>query len=247
VSLFAIIIGTFLGGILTETRGLGPALWISGLLQIVSNLGYAVVAEVGVNRPVMYGAQSFEYLTTGMGNGAFGVLLLRLTQKRFSATQYALLSTLFSIPRVLAGPPAAILADSIGWRNFFISTLLAGIPGLVMLQRFVPWGVREVEFHVPEPSRGEPLGRLQILLRGIAWSLAAGGAGLVTMALLAALKAYRKSKVFDLGAQLMPLLRPQNLGEGLTLAGVVLLALAVGLGAAATLVARRGIREAPEA
>jgi len=200
-----------------------------------------------VNRPVMYAAQSFEYLTTGMGNGAFGVLLLRLTQKRFSATQYALLSTLFSIPRVLAGPPAAILADSIGWRNFFLSTLLAGIPGLLMLQRFVPWGVREVEFHVAPPSRGEPLSRGAVALRAALWAVASGGIGLLTMALLAALKIYRKTKVFDFAAQLAPLLQPQRLGDVLTVVGLGLLALAAALAVAATLVARRGIREPVQA
>ena len=81
----------------------------------------------------MYAAQAFETGSSGLGTGAFGVLLLRLTQKRFSATQYALLSSLFAIPRVLAGPPAGVLADAIGWRDFFILTLLTGIPGLVML------------------------------------------------------------------------------------------------------------------
>ena len=80
--------GTFLGGVLTDRIGLGRSLWIFGFLQIVSNLGYAVVAQVGVNRPVMYAAHAFEHVSSGLGSGAFGVLLLRLTQKRFSATQY---------------------------------------------------------------------------------------------------------------------------------------------------------------
>ncbi len=87
---------------------------------MVSNLGYAVVAQVGPDRPVMYGAQAFEYLTTGLGTGAFGVLLLRLTEKRFSATQFALLSSLFALPRFLAGPPTGLLVDAIGWRDFFV-------------------------------------------------------------------------------------------------------------------------------
>ena len=84
----------------------GRALWIFGFLQIFSNLGYAVVAQVGAEPAAHVRRHGFEYLATGLGNGAFGVLLLRLTQKRFSATQYALLSSLFTIPRVLAGPPA---------------------------------------------------------------------------------------------------------------------------------------------
>ena len=110
----AAIAGTLVGGLLTDRIGLGRALWIFGFLQIVSNLGYAAVAQVGVNRPLMYAAQAFELGSSGLGQGAFGVLLLRLTQKRFSATQYALLSSLFTLPRILAGPVAGVLADSHG-------------------------------------------------------------------------------------------------------------------------------------
>ena len=152
----AAILGTFLGGLLTVTMGLGRALWIFGFLQLLSNLGYAAVAQVGVNRPLMYAAQAFELGSTGLGSGAFGVLLLRLTQKRFSATQYALLSSLFTISRVLAGPVAGLAADTMGWRDFFVLTVLTGIPGMVMLARFVPWGVREPTFTVEEPTWGDP-------------------------------------------------------------------------------------------
>jgi PAT family beta-lactamase induction signal transducer AmpG len=124
----AAIGGTFLGGVLTDRIGLGRSLWIFGFLQLVSNLGYAAVAQVGVNRPVMYAAQAFEHVSSGLGSGAFGVLLLRLTQKRFSATQYALLSSLFTLPRVLAGPVTGVLADAMGWRDFFILTVVFGVP-----------------------------------------------------------------------------------------------------------------------
>src|SRR5512141_1269018 len=141
IGMFAAIIGTFIGGILTDVLGLGRALWIFGFLQMASNLGYAAVAQVGANRPLMYAAIAFELGSSGLGAGAFGVLMLRLTQKRFSATQFALLSSLFTLPRILAGPVAGVLADAIGWRNFFLSTVLFGIPGLLMLARFVPWGV----------------------------------------------------------------------------------------------------------
>ena len=81
------------------------------------------------NRPLMYAAQAFELGSSGLGHGAFGVLLLRLTQKRFSATQYALLSSLFTLPRMLAGPVAGVLADAIGWRDFFVLTVVFGVPG----------------------------------------------------------------------------------------------------------------------
>ena len=138
IGLVATLVGTFIGGMLTTTMGLGHALWVFGGLQIASNFGYVLIAEVGVNRPLMYAAMGFESLTTGMGTGAFSVLLLRMTMKQFSATQYALFSSLFALPRILAGPVTGVMVDAIGWREFFLFTIAIGIPGMLMLQRFSP-------------------------------------------------------------------------------------------------------------
>jgi PAT family beta-lactamase induction signal transducer AmpG len=238
VGLVAILVGTFLGGLLTQGRGLGPALWISGFLQIFSNLGYALVAVVGVNRPVMYGAQGFEYLMSGLGNGAFGVLLLRLTQKRFSATQYALLSSLFTLPRVLAGPPAGLLADAIGWRDFFIFTVVTGIPGMIMLQRFAPWGVREPEFHVPAGGSQRRLGPAE----RIGWAIGIGAlawfASLMSLALVAAAKAYRAGKGFDWIGASEPLLHPVSVADWTSAVGVAAIGVLTALAVAAALSAR---------
>ena len=66
-----------------------------------------------------------------------------MTSKRFSATQYALFSSLFALPRVIAGPLTGFLVAAVGWPAFFLSTMVIGIPGLVMLARFAPPGVRE--------------------------------------------------------------------------------------------------------
>ena len=99
------IIGTFAGGLVTTVAGLGHALWIFGVVQIFSNAGYLLLALLDrPNLVAMYGATGFEVFAAGLGMGAFGVLLFRLTEKRFSATQYALFSSLFAVPRVLAGP-----------------------------------------------------------------------------------------------------------------------------------------------
>ncbi len=238
----AAIAGTFLGGLLTATMGLGRALWVFGFLQLLSNLGYAAVAQVGVNRPLMYAAQAFELGSTGLGTGAFGVLLLRLTQKRFSATQYALLSSLFTIPRVLAGPVAGLAADTMGWRDFFILTVLTGIPGMVMLARFVPWGVREPVFSVEAPKLGEPVSRQTVVRRGLVGGLATGVAGLVLLATMGAIGGLRAGRGFDLAGAALAILFPQRFGDWLSAAGLVVFAVGGGLGSAATLAARRGVR-----
>jgi MFS transporter, PAT family, beta-lactamase induction signal transducer AmpG len=241
IGLIATLAGTFLGGVLTNATGLGPALWITGVLQMVSNLGYAVVAQVGPNRPVMYAATGFEMMCSGLGTGAFGVLLLRLTEKRFSATQYALLSSLFSLPRILGGPVAGVAADTMGWRDFFIATVPVGIPGMLMLMRFVPWGVREPVFHVAVPRRGQPLTPAGLWGRAVMAGLAGSLGALATVAALSALRTYRKTRELDFSHQLVGLLRPEGLGDWTTLAGLVALGLTVALAAAASLAARRGV------
>ena len=230
--------------------GLGRALWVFGFFQIFSNLGYALVAHVGPNKPIMYAAVAFELGSTGLGSGAFGVLLLRLTQKKFSATQFALLSSLFSISRVLAGPPAGLLADAIGWRDFFILTIFTGIPGLVMLGRFVPWGVREPEFHAAAPARGEPVGRRELAAKAALAGVTASVVGVLTMATLWGIRSYRARHGFLFVHQVGQVLNPQTLGAWTTLIGVLVMGLTVALMTAATLVARRGlagIRTLPEA
>jgi PAT family beta-lactamase induction signal transducer AmpG len=242
----AIITGTLLGGWLTDRIGLGRALWIFGFFQIFSNLGYAAVAQVGVNRPLMYAAVAFELGSSGLGQGAFGVLLLRLTQKRFSATQYALLSSLFSLPRILAGPVAGVLADALGWRNFFILTLGFGVPGMVMLTRFVPWGVRDVEFQVRASSWGPPLSRRGLLARAALGGLASATVGCSTLALVAGLRGLHLGRGFDVRPALVSLTRPAGVSDWITVAGLLVL---VGLGTlatAATLAARRGLAPAEE-
>jgi PAT family beta-lactamase induction signal transducer AmpG len=233
------VLGAFLGGVLTLSLGLGRALWIFGFLQLLSNLGYAVVAEVGVNRPVMYAAQGFEHICSGLGTGAFGVLLLRLTEKRFSATQYALLSSLFTLPRVLAGPVAGVAADAFGWRDFFVLTVFTGIPGLMMLARFVPWDARELRFEVATPAPGGPFTTMQLIVRGLAGGLVTGVSSLLFLAVLNALAGYRGRGVLDFGDELRKLLAPHVFGDWLTLFGLLILALAGGLVSAAAASARR--------
>jgi PAT family beta-lactamase induction signal transducer AmpG len=153
VSVVFIVLGTFAGGFVTTLAGLGHALWIFGVLQILSNAGYFLVAVLDhPNLPAMYGATGFEVFTSGLGMGAFGVLLFRLTEKRFSATQYALFSSLFALPRVVAGPITGFTVNAVGWPSFFLLTMLAGIPGLVMLARFVPLGTREPDLDAGEAN-----------------------------------------------------------------------------------------------
>ena len=242
----AAVSGAFLGGVLTQRMGLGRALWVFGFLQMFSNLGYAAVAQVGVNRPLMYAAQAFELGSSGLGIGAFGVLLLRLTQKRFSATQFALLSSLFTLPRILSGPVAGVAAATLGWRDFFILTVFTGIPGMMMLARFVPWSVREPAFDVQAPSWGPPLPPRGIALRALAGGGVVLALALVTLGVTAGLSSLRGGGEFTFLPPIRAVLAPQSLAGWLTTAGVLVVSVVGCLATAATVAARRGVaRERP--
>ena len=243
VGMVATIAGAFIGGWITTLAGLGHSLWIFGFLQIFSNIGYFLVAQAGgPNLPLMYGATGFELFTSGLGTGAFSVLLLRMTQKRFSATQYALFTSLFALPRLLAGPIAGFSVDAMGWSTFFLSTLVMGVPGLVMLQRFAPLGVREPEFSVEEPRLRVPLGAGALVARGVIGGALSGVVAVVMVAVLAAVKTMREAPdgVFDLGGALWTVVRPVGITDWVQLAGVLCFALIGGMFVAAVSAARHG-------
>jgi PAT family beta-lactamase induction signal transducer AmpG len=247
IGLVANIVGTFAGGLLTTPLGLGRALWLFGFVQILSNVGYIAVARYdGVHRPLMYGAFFFEALATGLGGGAFLVLLLRMTQKRFSATQYALFSSLFGLPRIISGPVCGFMVWAIGWEAFFWSTLAFGIPGMLMLARFVPWGTREPRFSVEAPHPGRPLTRAELTVRGFAGAAVGALAGALVIAAMEALKAFKEAPEagFDLLAQLAALLLPRDTTGALTLVGLLLFAAVSGLMTAAVVAARHGAARA---
>jgi PAT family beta-lactamase induction signal transducer AmpG len=244
VGMIATIVGALLGGWITTLVGLGRSLWVFGRLQICSNLGYYFVSLPG--RPVlplMYGATSFELFTSGLGTGAFAVLMLRMTQKRFSATQFALFTSLFALPRLLAGPIAGVAVDAMGWSWFFLSTLVMGVPGLVMLARFVPIGVREPVFAVEEIEPKPPLRPVQIALRGVVGGVLIGVTGFVLDAALAAVKTMRDAKGaagYDLVAALWRLAHPVTITDWVEVGGLAAFAVIGGLFVAALAAARRG-------
>lgn len=247
VGLVATVGGAFIGGWVSTVAGLGRSLWIFGLLQVFSNAGYWLLAQLATpSPPLMYTATSFELLTSGMGTGAFSVLLLRLTQKRFSATQYAVFSSLFALPRVLAGPVAGFAVNAVGWSAFYLATMAAGIPGLVMLERFVPIGARHLPSGIGEtvdtperaPAPALPPG---LALRGITAGLfLAFGASLV-VALMAALDAKRAaaSAGVEIGAALVKLWTPHDMDGWLQLAGIAAFGVIGGIVATAAAIARR--------
>jgi PAT family beta-lactamase induction signal transducer AmpG len=133
-----------------------------------------------------------------------------------------------------------------GWRDFFVLTVVFGIPGMVMLARFVPWGVRDVEFDVLAPPRGRPLSRRGLAARAGLGTAVALVAGLGAVALAGGLSSVRAGRGFSVLPALVAVLRPSGIAEWTTTAGIVVLAGLSGLATAATLAARRGVKGEPE-
>ena len=158
----ATIGGTLVGGFLLARIGLGRALWIFGVLQAAANLVYSAAAvsravplDVAqcaalpaistVTRLWTYGAIASENAAQGLATAAQAVLLLRVCDRRYSATQFALLSSLFALGRWASGPPSGYLAQAVGYPAFFaLCATVMALPGFVFLQRIAPFGAREV-------------------------------------------------------------------------------------------------------
>lgn len=136
---WATVAGGLLGGVLILRLGVYHALWSFGLLQAASTAGFALLAVMGEQLPLLAAVVAFENLSAGMGTAAFIGFMASLTDKRFTATQYALLTSLMGIPRVLIAAPTGYMAEAMGWVTFFSFCALIALPGLLMLLRFRAW------------------------------------------------------------------------------------------------------------
>jgi PAT family beta-lactamase induction signal transducer AmpG len=133
MGLLALILGALFGGTLMMKLGLFRSLLVFGILQMVSNLSFMVLAWAGKSYPIMVFTVAFENLCSGMGTAAFVALLMALCSTSFSATQFALLSSFSALGRVFVSPTSGYLVDAVGWAPFFLVTTFAAIPGLLLL------------------------------------------------------------------------------------------------------------------
>jgi PAT family beta-lactamase induction signal transducer AmpG len=133
LGLISLIVGAMFGGSLMIKLGLFRSLLIFGILQAVSNLSFMVLAWMGKSYEMLIFAVAFENLSGGMGTAAFISLLMAMCNQQYSATQYALLSSLAALGRIFIAPTSGFLVESVGWAGFFFITTLAALPGLWML------------------------------------------------------------------------------------------------------------------
>ena len=135
LGLIATIAGALFGGTIMVKLGLFRSLMVFGIFQMISNLSFMVLAWIGKSYPAMITAVAFENVSGGMGTAAFTALLMALCDKRFSATQFALLSSLSALGRVFISPTSGFLQVAVGWPVFFFITTLIALPGLALLWR----------------------------------------------------------------------------------------------------------------
>jgi PAT family beta-lactamase induction signal transducer AmpG len=139
MGLVATIAGGLVGGAVLGRIGVSRSLWIFGGLQAVSNLAYWALAIAGKNYSMMVIAVNIENFCGGLGTAAFLGFLMTLCNPRFSATQFALLSSLFGVSRDIIASSAGSIAAQTGWVWFFFLSFCAALPGLLLLPIFAPW------------------------------------------------------------------------------------------------------------
>ena len=137
--LTAAIIGGLGGGIIMIKLGINRALWIFGVVQIVSILGFALLSVVGADPWVLGGVVAFEYLGVGLGGAAFIAFIARTTNPVFAATQLALFTALTAVPRTVANAVTGLIVEHIGWTDFFMLCTALAIPGMLLLFKVAPW------------------------------------------------------------------------------------------------------------
>lgn len=137
--------GALAGGWLVARIGTAPALVLTGLTQMLSNLMYVALAHAGHSMPMLWAQVGVENFTDGLADAAFVTYLSALTNIRFTATQYALLSSLAAVPLRTLGASSGWIAEALGWPDFFLLTTAAALPAMaimIFLLRRLPPPVR---------------------------------------------------------------------------------------------------------
>jgi len=138
-ALWASIAGGTIGGIIMIRIGINRSLWIFGVVQLLTILGFAALAEIGPDKTWLFVVVSGEYLGVGLGTAAFVAFMAKSTDKRYTATQLALLTSLMGVPRTLANASTGFIIEAFGYTKFFLICTVLAIPGMLLLKWVAPW------------------------------------------------------------------------------------------------------------
>ena len=143
VGLWSTVIGGLIGGIIMIKIGINKALWLFGLVQLITIFGFVLLAHIGKDaRPSIYLLSivvAAEFLGAGLGTAAFVSYIARETNPLYTATQIALLTSLSAVPRTFCNAATGFLVESLGWENFFWLCSLLALPGMLLLFKVAPF------------------------------------------------------------------------------------------------------------
>ena len=132
--------GGLLGGLWMIRIGINRGLWLFGAVQLVSILGFALLAhEHRADRVLLALVIGFEALGVGLATAAFIAFIARTTDPRYTATQFALFTSLAVVPRTLINSTTGWIVERIGWFDFYVLCALLALPGMALLWRVAPW------------------------------------------------------------------------------------------------------------
>jgi PAT family beta-lactamase induction signal transducer AmpG len=138
-NLGASIVGALVGGILMLKISINRALWIFGVVQMTSILGYAYLSTIDANIYILFITTSYEYFGVGLGSAAIAAFMAQQTNKRLSVTQLALLFSVVTVARTFATATTGFIIEAVGYFYFFLFCFLLAIPGMVLLIWVAPW------------------------------------------------------------------------------------------------------------
>jgi PAT family beta-lactamase induction signal transducer AmpG len=138
--LWASVIGGMLGGLWMIRIGINRGLWLFGVVQLASIFGFAWLAQQREPNTLMLAVViAFEALGVGLGAAAFVAFIARATDPRYTATQFALFTSLAAVPRTVVNAATGWLVEAVGWFAFFLICALLAVPGMLLLLRVAPW------------------------------------------------------------------------------------------------------------
>jgi PAT family beta-lactamase induction signal transducer AmpG len=141
--LWAVIAGAAVGGIMMLKLSINRALWLFGFVQMFTILPFVWLSQAGHTLLGLFIVVSGEYLAVGLGSVALTAFMARETSKAFTATQFALFSSLIAVPRTFANASTGFIVEAVGWTQFFVLCTLAAIPGMLLLFKVAPWNEKK--------------------------------------------------------------------------------------------------------
>jgi PAT family beta-lactamase induction signal transducer AmpG len=138
-ALWPAIAGGLIGGVLMIRLGINRALWCFGVVQMVTILGYAVLAQSGPVLWMLAAVIAIEYFGVGLGTAALTAFIAQTTSRRYAATQFALFTALAAVPRTFINAATGWMVEQMGWTGFFIFCTVMAVPGMLLLFKVAPW------------------------------------------------------------------------------------------------------------